>query len=288
MRYGINEALDCLEVAFDRKKIIVNLAGMVLSAGLFILVSWLGSLSGAEAVSTAANIVGLVSAWIVISLTLTAVCRMSYKELTTGEKISAAEALSFSKKHLLTSALSPALIALAAGAVLLAEYAVFMLGRYSLVQVAVSLFSIPVLLINSALILLAAVAAVFAFPIVAVDEGGIINTSKKIVSAVLSAPIKMISGVAVTLILGIPVLLALGAVLFTANISTISMFGTASGIFAAMKATEIPFVPGTTYTAWTIFLVSLSVLTGALVSYGIVYAKTAAVSIYLSIKSSLK
>mgnify|MGYP001001388634 CR=1 len=288
MKFGISEVFDCLEVAFDRKKILFQLIGTALAAGSVFLFSWIGILTGNYVGSNIFNIIGLIMAFVLTAFTFTGVSRMAYKELTVGEKISVKDALEFSKKNTLSVILSPIMIAAAGGIVILAEYLVFLLGRFSIFQVIISIFSIPVLLINAVIILTLATGLFLVYPIIAVDGSGPFKTSKNILSAVISAPVKVLSGAALAALIGIPVISVLGGILFLANISTISMFGTASGIFEAMRATEIPFVPTTTYVAWSIFLVSLSVLSGAVLSFALVYAKTAAVSIYLSIKNYLK
>lgn len=288
MKFGVSEVFDCLDVAFDRKKIVLQLAGIALAAGAVFLASWVGGSTGNGLSANILNITGIIAAFLIMVVVFTGISRMAYKELTVGEKLSTIEALKFSKKNLISIISSPVIIAAAAGVVFLAEYLVFLLGRFSIFQIIISVFSVPVLLINAVIVLVLALAAFFIYPIIAVDESGALKTSRKILSAAVSAPVKILSGLALTALLGMPVILSLAGILFLANISTISMFGTASGIFEAMRATEIPFIPTTTYIAWSIFLVSLSALSGAVLSFALVYIKTAAVSIYLSIKSSLK
>lgn len=288
MRFGINEVFDCLDVAFDRKKIVLQLAGMAIAAGIVFLSSWLGGLAGNGLITSIVNIAGLIGAILVMAVVFAAISRMSYKELTVGEKLPAKEALAFSRKNLASIILSPVIVIAAGGAVLLAEYLVFLLGRSSLLQIVISVLSAPILLINAVIVLAFVLAAFFIYPVIAVDESGPVKTSRKVLSAAVSAPAKVLSGAALTVLLGLPVILSFSGILFLANISTISMFGTASGIFEAMKATEIPTIPQTTFIAWSIFLVSLSALAGAVLSFALVYIKTSAVSIYLSIKSSLK
>ncbi|MFA5103728.1 MAG: hypothetical protein WC527_00900 [Candidatus Margulisiibacteriota bacterium] len=288
MKYGVSEVFDCLDVAFDRKKILLQLAGIAISVGAVFLSSWIGGQIKNDLTANIINILGMVAVFLIMATIFAAISRMAYKELTVGEKLSQKEALAFSKKNLVSIIFSPVIIVAAGGAVLLAEYLIFILGRFSAFQIIISIFSVPVLLINAVIALTFALAVFFIYPIIAVDESGPIKTSRKILSAAVSAPVKVLCGSALTALLGIPVILSLASILFLANISTISMFGTASGIFEAMKATEIPSIPVTTYVAWSIFLVSLSALSGAVLSFALVFTKTAAVSIYLSIKSSLK
>lgn len=288
MKYGINEVMDCLEVAFDRKKILFQLAGIALSAAAVVLFSWLGGLAAPGLAANALNLTGAFVAAAIMAVFLTGISRMSYKELTVGEKISPKEALEFSKSNILSLLLTPVALAASAGAVFLLQYAIFLLGRFSLVQVVISVFSAPVLVLNAVMILFLGAASLFIYPVIAVDESGPFKSSRKVLTAVFYAPAKLLAGVTLSALMGIPVILSLAGLLFTANILTISMFGSASGIFEAMKHTEIPFIPATTYAAWSVFLVSLSVLSGAVLSYALVYTKTAAVSIYLSMKNSLK
>jgi len=288
MKFGISDVFDCIEISFDRKKIVFQLIGTAIAAGAAFLGVWLGSMSSNAVIASAAQLIGFVVAFLSIIVTLTAVSRMSYKELTTGEKLSAKQALEFCKKNISSIIITPLLVVLAAALVILAEYLVFLLGRFAVGQIFISIFSGPVLLINALIALLLTMGIFVMYPIIAVDESGPVKTLRKMFAVITSAPMQVLMSSSLATIIIVPVIASLAGLLSVANITTITLFGAASGIFAEMAATEIPAIATPTYIAWGIFVFSLVALSGAILSFSLVYVKTTAVSIYMNIKGRIK
>jgi len=288
MKFGISDVFDCIEISFDRKKIVFQLIGTAIAVGAAFLGVWLGSLSSNGIIASAAQLIGFVVAFLSMIVTLTAVSRMSYKELTVGEKLSAKEALAFCKKNISSIIITPLLVVLAAVLLLAAEYLVFLLGRFAIGQIFISLFSGPVLLINALIVLLLTMGIFVMYPIIAVDESGPVKTLRKMFAVITSAPMQVLMSSSLATIIIVPVIASLAGLLSVANITTITLFGAASGIFAEMAATEIPSIATPTYIAWGIFVFSLVALSGAILSFSLVYVKTTAVSIYMNIKGRIK
>lgn len=288
MKFGVSDVFDCIEISFDRKKIVFQLIGTAIAVGAAFLGVWLGSLSSNGVVASAAQLIGFAVAFLSMIVTLTAVSRMSYKELTTGEKLSAKEALGFCKKKISSIIITPLLVVLAAVLLLAAEYLVFLLGRFAVGQIFISVFSGPVLLINALIVLLLTMGIFVMYPIIAVDESGPVKTLRKMFAVITSAPMQVLMSSSLATIIIVPVIASLAGLLSVANITTITLFGAASGIFAEMAATEIPSIATPTYIAWGIFVFSLVALSGAILSFSLVYVKTTAVSIYMNIKGRIK
>ncbi len=284
MRIGFNEAFDALEVSADLKKIAFFFAAGLLALGGGRLLLWLGSITANPALSFVLNAAAALYLYTIWVIATAGISLMSYKELTSGEKISILATLTFCKKKAKDLMLSPlalaAVIALAAGV----EYLLFWLGRFGILQIIFSIISAPVILFN-VFCLFAVICALFLIiPIVVVDDCGPISATKKILSAAKSSWIQILMFIVPLVLVGLVVIASAAGLLSFAAALTLALFGSASGIFAELSKMDAAAISMQTQIAWQIYSFFAIVLGGAVFAFMAVFIKTAAVTLYLGIK----
>ncbi|MCX5749494.1 MAG: hypothetical protein NTZ10_04555 [Candidatus Saganbacteria bacterium] len=288
MKIGSREVFDCLEVAFDLKKVLFVFLGAAAAFLGAMLLLWLGNIPKNFALAVILQVIAAIYFYIVMIGVCGGTSIMVYKELTTGEKLSVKDAMSFSTKNLLALALSPVVWLAVSAVVLLAEYAVFMIGKFSAGQIILSLLTVPVILLNAFLLLFLLFGTLLLFEIIAVDGASALSAVGKLYALTKKAPLQILMCLVPVSIVGV----LAGAFAFTiflgSNIISLVIFGSASGLFAAMAAVEIPSFSPATQAAWAIFSFFVSILSGLIISYLFVFLKTSCVSIYMSVKERIK
>ncbi len=289
MNFGLREVLDSIEIAFDKKKVLYMFLGIVVSVLVFVLVVYIGGISGNGIVSAVSQVLGIILSFVIIALVNGAVSRTAYKEITSGEALSAKDALAFSFRNFWALVLTPACIGAAALLVLVAEYAVFLLGRIEVLSIVFAALTIPVIILNIFVITFILAGIETSFAIIAADETGVLKSAGKTFTLFKKAFIQYLSGVAVILLVGIPVLLMLAALLLGSGLLSLYLFGWASGftslLSAAADGAPIPYL---SQIAWSVFGIFALVLTLLLGSFKLVFLKTSLVSLYLSLKEKIK
>ncbi len=287
MKFGLNEIFDALEIAFSVKKAALVLVGLIVALLGSALFFWLGTLSSGL-LAWLANAAGTVLLYVLVMWLHGAVSVMAYKELTSGEKIEPVQAVSLAKSNLKSLLLTPLMAVLAAALVLGIEYLVFMLGRFYAGQLAISLISGILIFVNAAVILGLIIGFFLITEMITVDASGPVASFKKLLDVAKKASLQAVMYFVPVLLIGAGVVISGSMLLFSSTLVSLSLFGTASGIFADMAASEVPTFSVYTQASWAIFSVFTGLLSGLLLSFAIVFVKTSCISIYLSLKQRLK
>lgn len=288
MRFGLDEVLDNLLISFDIKKVSLQFLGVFIALLCFFLFSWVANYISMPWLSIAWWSLGGTIVYVLFMLIHGALTSTIYKELTSGEKLDFKQSFSQSKKNLRAMVFSPIIFAVGLLIILGIEYLIFMLGKISAAAVLLSVFTIPFILLNALLLLAAFIEILLIVEIIIIDEAQIISALRKVINIVKKAPIQVIGNYGLVLIVGLIFAIITGGLLFAGSIITLSMFGSSSGLFAQLSATEIPFLPRAMQISYSIFSISMSIILGFLISYLFVFLKSNSVSIYLSIKDKIK
>jgi|GEM_PF-1974327 len=288
MKIGSNEVFDCIEVAFDIRKAVFVLLGAAAAFAGALLLLWLGSASGNSALSLAAQLAAALYFYLIIVAVCGGTSIMAYKELTTGEKISVKDALDFSKKNFLSLVLSPVIWLAAPALVLLAEYVIFMTGKFAAGQIVLSLLTVPVMLLNAFILLFLLFGALLLFEIITVDGASPLASVNKLFALTRKASLQVLMYLIPVLIVGSFAAAAAFGVFLGANILSLALLGTASGLFAEMAAVEVPAFSPAAQMSWSIFSFFVSVISGLILAGLFVFLKASNIAIYLSVKERIK
>ena len=288
MKFGINEVFDSLEVAFDGKKVSIAFVGILLTILVSLVSAWVGTMASNAIVYVVLQIVSFLILLAIIACADGAVGYMAYKDLTMGEKLSIKDGLAFSKNNIKTLLLTPITIGIVFIVLFFVEYLILLLAKIPALQIVLSIFTIPVVLFNAILILAAVISVLMMFAIIAVDASGPVSNAKKIYSLVKNAPLQTFASIILSVIIAAPVLIGILLLLFGADVISVALFGSASGIFADMAAMDIPVLAGSAQISWAIFAVFASLLSLYAFSYVLTVIHTCAVNVYLSLKEKIK
>ncbi len=288
MRLTIEELFDGFEVAADMKKILLVFAGTLLGWLCFMFFVWAGGFVKSDLAFGILSVVGYILNYGVCTFALGASNRMVYKELTTGESLSPAEGIAFARKNLGSILFSPAAIFIIVAAVLAVEFAVFMLGRFDLIAVVLSLLTAPAIMLNAVLLACAMFGSVLTLAVIAVDESGIAGTVAKIYTLVRKASIPLIMYMSLALLLGIAATMIIALIFVLATVISVMMFGGASQIFINLSAMEVPALSLPLQAATVIGFISIYVLAAMVFTYPVILLQSFATSIYLKIKEHIK
>ena len=287
MRFSVNEVFDSLEIAFDIKKVAFVYIGALIAVFGAALILWLGNITGNLIVSIIFQLIAVIFFYIVFVVVSGGISITNYKELTSGEKLSIKQALSYCKENIVSLFASPLLLIISIAAVAGIEYIIFLLGRHSIGQIVLSIFSAPILILNIALILMLIFGLLMIFEIIAVDASSPVGTIKKIHTIIRKAPLQVIMYFAPVMVIGMLVVVSIVGIFFGALLLTLTLVGSASGIFAEMAAADVASFSLHTQIAWTIFSIFASILGGLILSFPFVFIKACALSIYLAIKERI-
>ncbi|MFH0887323.1 MAG: hypothetical protein V1843_04065 [bacterium] len=195
MKFGIDKIIETFELAFDMKKMVFMLVGLIIAALGIILNSLVNNV-----------IVGLLGAiwhYVFLMLTLGGVCFLIYQDLKGKGKSSIKDAIDFVKNKAVALIFTPLVLLLGIALVVLIEFGVVwvlslipMLG-----EILVALIIIPMLIINVVLAMALFLGNALIPAIIAVDDSGIPATITKIFEVVRGAPILLISYLFIAMII---------------------------------------------------------------------------------------
>lgn len=180
-----------LNSALDRDKLIVA-AGGALLAGLVGFIGLLiagNLLTDSLPLAIAFAVASVVIVWIIISLTMGCITKMSHASLTGRPPVTIREALSFGWRRLPELTLTPVACLVIVAAIGLAETLVMLLGRIDYIgEVVVSLLFLPALVLNLFLITLVSFGVSLIAPTI-VDRGrGVIGTLQYVFALMRRVP----------------------------------------------------------------------------------------------------
>ena len=153
--FGLDTIFKALDLSLDRTKAGFAIAGLfitVLVAGLFV---YIAVEADSDVITVLSGLVAVISGWILLTLVVGTLAKMSYDELSDNPTVGWGTALDHSRRHLTTLLFSP--VALIAGILLMqvAEVVLFFPGRIPyLGELWVAVIFLPLLLVNLFLALL--------------------------------------------------------------------------------------------------------------------------------------
>ena len=285
MNFGIDKLMDTFEMAFDLRKMFFQLAGVVIALLGFFIFSLLGS--GIKTLEILFYVLGGLWLYLVLMLTNGGTCRMFYVELSSREKSTLAQTLTFIKEKTLALIGSPLLLLLSVALMLAVEFGlVWIIGKIpTLGEILNALLCLPIFILNTLIAFLLLFGTALAVAIIAADELKAADTVKKIFEVVKKSPIYLILYYSfATLFLLLVILGVLVIYLLSLSIT--------SGIFwpvAAALATGT-LLPATLSNkiAFIILFSILAFISALVFSYLLVLIQGINTSIYLSIKERMK
>ena len=287
-KINISDVVDCLEISFDIRKILLEAIGLILSILILLAFFFIGNIANNGFISFVSYLIGFILSIFSFGITSVAISKMAYSELSIGEKLNWKEAISFSFKNWTKILLSPIIVLLIVAIFYFVQKLFFLLGNIPALAVIISIFTVPIVILNALLILFLALSTTFIPAIISVDNLSPIKIITRIYEILKTSTIKTYSYIALLSLIGGQVLLSGAIILYLATFIPFLIFSSSTGIFSAIYATELETFPVSISFAWVIFVLSILIILLAFISYSIVFLKTSLVNFYHSIKGNLK
>lgn len=235
---GFDLILRAIDLSFDRRKLLLAILGAVATVvvgGLFV---WIGTQLARDAgiLALLFYMVGLIGAVATMTVFSGAITRISYGDLIGQPVRSAGEALSAALGRLPTLLLSPLLMFLGVGAVLLIEALALLLGRIPILgELIVSIAFVPLVLFNAFLLIVVAVSAWLIFPIAIVENAGIIQAIQRTIELTRRAPGRIMLYLVMAGVLSIIIVVGVGLLLLLAYSLTLTLTVSSMSFERAMQ-----------------------------------------------------
>lgn len=220
---GLDLLFRAIDVSFDRRKVVVTVAGL----GLVVVVAGaIGALAidVGDAAGAALLLVALVVAWVLGSLVTGSVARMCLLDLSGHPSPDWREALGYATAHLPGFLFAPILLGIGIGLGFVLEGILAFIGRLPAVgEILVPILYLPFVLFNLLLFVLAIFGGVLIPAVIAAEGTGPVATLRRLVTLVRGAPGRVVTYLSI----------ALGLVMFLALVLAI-LVGLASGVAAGL------------------------------------------------------
>ena len=191
---GLDAILKAIDVALDRRKLLLAFGGALAILVVAGIIMYVGSLVDNAIIAAVFGLLALIAAWALSALFSGALTHMSWQKLTAGRDVGASDALSFSLQHIVGFALSPLALALVALAVVIVEVVLMLLGRIPyLGELWVALIFLPLVLVNIVLFVGIAAGSWLVYPIVAESGAGPVHAVRRVIELVRRSPGRLIS-----------------------------------------------------------------------------------------------
>lgn len=234
---GMDLLLKAADIAFDRRKILAAVGGMVAIALVVGLPTLLAAQVDSAILGICLTIPGVIAGWVALWLTIGTVARLSYEDLSGEPKSTLGEAISKAARRLPSLLFSPLLMMLGALAVIIVELLIFLVGRIPYVgEIWAACWFLPVIIVNLA-ILVIFMLGFWIMPFIIVGEDtGVVETLPRTVKTVLRAPGQIFSYLILTWV----VLVLIGSLLIGLLYGAIAMTaGVAAGGLGGQKLMEL-------------------------------------------------
>jgi hypothetical protein len=219
--FGLDTILKALDISLDRSKAGFAIAGLfitVLVAGLFV---YIAVEADSDVITVLSGLVAVISGWILLTLVVGTLAKMSYDELSDNPTAGWGTALDHSRRHLSSLLFSP--LALIAGILLIqvAEVVLFFPGRIPyLGELWVAVIFLPLMLVNLFLALLAYLGMLL-IPAVVVAEGqNVLGTLRRVQELVRRAPGRILVYLSIAVILSLLAALVIGPLTYSSLTTT--------------------------------------------------------------------
>lgn len=287
MKVTLNEILDCMEVSFDIKKVGIVFLSLITITLVGMVIQYFKSIFGYNLITYLLLLSFVILLLTLVSLVSITICKLLYQELTIGERISLKSALIFAKDKLIR-ALSGLILFLIVGAIIyFIHKVIFLFGSILPLQLVLSLFTAPLILIDSVLLIFALVILAQFFPAISIDEMNIVTTFLRLFKIAKKLAVRMLASLSISVILGVMMIAPVFLAVVVSNLFILVLFIEGGSIFEALSATELPTLAIPTYYALKIFVVSSALVFIGFLSILMVFLKAICVNFYIKIKSSI-
>ncbi len=234
---GIDLILRSIDLAFDRRKLALALAGIAVSAigsGFF---AWIGSQLGDNvALASIFLLIGLIFAWATISLFAGAITRLSYGDLAGWPARKALDAVQDAFQRLPSLLFAPLLLGIAWIGVILAQWLLMLLGRIPyLGELLVAVLFLPAVLLNTLMLVILLAGIWLVFPVAIGENAGVSQTLRRVVDVTRRAPGRILTYMGITLLLSLLVTAVLAALVLVAYSLTLTLTVTGMSPLRAMQ-----------------------------------------------------
>lgn len=300
LQTGLDLLFQAVSISFNKDKLVAALGGSLATGLSLLLAVFLAfRLLGENLIFGLLFIVlGGVAAWLAYTLTLGALTRMSYVELTGRSPLSIREALRYATPRWPQFAVTPLALLAILVVIGLAEVVVMLVGRIDVLgELLVSLLFLPAFVLNLFLVVAWVFGQSLVFPII-VDRGtGISGTLTRLFRLLRAAPGRVILflGTA-SVVVGIVTIILWGLVTLTFTFTFQAVVaGLGAAKFSAVMASGfgglLDLIPGLDlFTEFGRFLMgdkATYVIAGRLLQFGAAIALTCALAFPLVLQTSL-
>ncbi len=310
---GLDILFRAVDVSLSKSKLALALGGSLTAVLVWLLTAFLASrLLGDSLVFGALFVIlGSVLAWLAFSLTLGALTRMSYTELTGRQPIALREAVRYAGRRWSQFALTPLALLAAVAVAGIAEVAVLLVGRVDyLGELLDSLLFLPAFVLNLFLIAAVAFGSSLVYPIV-IDRGrGIAGSLAYLIKLMRAVPgrvvlylgtASIVTGIATAVLWG----LVFAALAFTIQALTaglgIEKFGALmmsdfSGLMGIIPGLDLPYGfgrlfagnnPATYAIAGRLLQLGIVIVLAGTLAYPLVLQTSLACAVYLNVKEDV-
>lgn len=225
---GLDLLLKAFDISLDWRKLGSTVLGLVATFIAAYPFFWIADKVENIVIGAIFMLVMLAVVWVLFTLVTGTVSKLSYENLA-GREIGVMDALSFAARHIFSLCLSPLVLCIGVGVVMLAELVLLLLGRIPVLgEIWASLLFLPLFVLNLLLILLAFLGS-WLSPFVVVGEGtGVLDTLSRVAKIVRRAPGRIMIYLGMTLFLiivavGPLIVLIYGAFGFTGGLTLIGL-----------------------------------------------------------------
>jgi len=283
MKFGLDQLIKAMELSFDLRKIHVQLVGMIIGLVLCLLFLLVGAMMQQSFLMMLFIALAVVSVYVASTITQGCVCRMIFRDVVSGEKVSFVKAFKFGWEKMWVLVLSPLGLILMISIVGLIEYLIFLMGRIpAFGPIILAILLVPLFITNVILVLIFLFGLWLIPAIVAIDETNIGDTLRTIYQAARKAPILLLIYLAVSSIMILMFLTWMLVVIFDGAFLTSLVL---SEIIASVESSLILSIP--MWITLIIGAVSLFVAVAYILSYLIVLVQTIPTSIYMAVKERI-
>ncbi|MBC8264426.1 MAG: zinc ribbon domain-containing protein [Anaerolineales bacterium] len=198
---GLDLLLKAFDISFDWRKLGFTILGLVatfVAASPFL---WIAAEVDNTAIGAIFMLVMLAVVWVLFTLVTGTVSKLSYENMR-GQRMGVMDALSFATRHIFSLCLSPMVLWIGIGVVMLVELVLLLLGRIPVLgEIWASLLFLPLFVLNLFLIMLGFLGSWLSPFVVVGEETGVLDTLSQVANIVRRAPGRIVTYLGMTLFL---------------------------------------------------------------------------------------
>jgi ribosomal protein L40E len=198
---GLDLLLNAFDISFDWRKLGFTILGLVATFVAAYPFFWIATEVDNTAIGAIFILVMLAVVWVLFTLVTGTVSKLSYEDMR-GRRMGVMDALSFAALHIFSLCLSPMVLWIGVGVVILVELVLLLLGRIPILgEIWASLLFLPLFVLNLFLILLGFLGSWLSPFVVVGEETGILDTLSRLEKIVRRAPGRIMAYLGMTLFL---------------------------------------------------------------------------------------